>query len=323
MLASAGDLAVHISGIEEDLAKRVSLLTALEEKLTTCDSEKDELGMTFWRDRVDEKRKGVRDTQEELLSCQSEFNTMNDELDGYARSGQNLREYAEHEDRQEALRVQQTFDEIAAWKAGNDLDMNDTSFPSLEDLLHGPHGHRGPPWRSGRFDPHNYHRQRPFGRFGHPAFPHPPRRHRGTGGNINGPPPPPRPQEGFRNLIDRLGDVANNHPAIVQDFKSIVDGLLGNFTNQVGETFEGAPPIATPQDDTERPIPGAFVPQADVQTQTQAENKDKDKVIKPNSKLGKGGFRHKHISCDGCLTGIRGMRYKCEVSTRVSPYSNH
>lgn len=97
----------------------------------------------------------------------------------------------------------------------------------------------------------------------------------------------------------------------------MLDTFLVNLSNQLATTFEGAPRVAEAASasisEQERRIPGAFIQAANAQTQTTLAADEK--VQKPNSRLGKGGFRHKHVSCDGCLTGIRGMRYKCEVST--------
>lgn len=115
----------------------------------------------------------------------------------------------------------------------------------------------------------------------------------------------------------------------------MLDNFLVNLSNQLATTFDGALAVAEHEAvpngiaEAEPVVPGAFVhPQHTVQTESHAAVPEVETVapipaqvevvekpVKPISKLGKGGFRHKHISCDGCLTGIRGMRYKCEVST--------
>jgi next-to-BRCA1 protein 1 len=122
--------------------------------------------------------------------------------------------------------------------------------------------------------------------------------------------------------LNRVSDVVNNPSTATtlvptQEIKSILDNFLLNLSNQLATTFDGAPRVQA-HDADERHVPGAFVqPQdADIQIQDQTQQGVAPSVtqekVKPASKLGKGGFRHKHISCDGCLTGIRGMRYKCE-----------
>ncbi|KAK8854817.1 hypothetical protein IAR55_003556 [Kwoniella newhampshirensis] len=311
LLTAAGDLAIHISAVEEELAKRVSLLTSLEDKLVLCKRDDDQLGISFWTDRVAEKKKSVKELETELLDCQREFGTMNEQLDtaafpdGYPR--QSLREYAETEEREEIIRAHQTEDEIAAWRAGNDFENEGRLFPPLEHVLPLPGGrHR----RHGRYRPtqHPPHRGTTpphFGGFGAYTGPHYDRSS--------------RQDRGFRNLFDRVTDVLNPPtpgsllPA--QEIKSMLDTFLVNLTNQLATTIEGAPRVAT-NDPTpeERPIPGAFVDnnaQTDAPIQTRPAEEEQ-KVNAPSSQLGKGGFRHRRIWCDGCEEGIRGVRYKCE-----------
>lgn len=76
-------------------------------------------------------------------------------------------------------------------------------------------------------------------------------------------------------------------------------------------TEEQAPEVAEPP---EARIPGAFVqspsrPLSNTQKQALERPRKGDFV---NTAKDKGGFRHKHIGCDGCLTAIRGTRYKCD-----------
>lgn len=138
----------------------------------------------------------------------------------------------------------------------------------------------------------------------------------------------------IRNLFDRIAEMVSNRSAAnlvpTQELKNMLDGFLNNMSNQLADTFDGAaadirkhtqptsPVTPGAPMQHEQTMPGAFetvqptvspatTPAQDVQTQTVEE-----RVTKPRDRLGKGGYRHKHIACDGCLSGIRGMRYKCE-----------
>ncbi len=307
--------------------KHVSLLSALDNKLVSCKRESDTLGMAFWGDRVNEKKKNVQLLENELSACQKEEGSIENELESdaaiFGARGSSLRQYAEGEEKEELMRLQDSHDELAAWRAGHDLDDESNLFPPLETLLQPP-----PPLP---FGPFGRHHRRHHGRFGHfggppPSFPHPPtskREHHGHHGHHH--------PDGFRTFIDRVSDVVHNPSSATslvptQEIKSMLDAFLVNLSNQLATTFDGAPNVATNQPtnatalEPEPMVPGAFVKsQADVQTQTPIQTHDvveeKEQVVKPARKLGRGGFRHKHITCDGCLTGIRGMRYKCEVSS--------
>ncbi|WWD19035.1 hypothetical protein CI109_103493 [Kwoniella shandongensis] len=312
LLTAAGDLAIHISAIEEELAKRVSLLTALEDKLTSCRRDGDELGISFWTDRVTEKKKSVKELETELLDCQREFGHMNEQLDTAAfpdgSSRQSLREYAENEEREEVMRAQQTEDELAAWRAGNDFENEGRLFPPLEHLLPSPGGrHR----RHGRYRPPHQppHWGPPPPQFG--AFGSYPGAHYDRSS---------RQDRGFRNLFERVTDVLT--PPVqgsfvpAQEIKSMLDTFLVNLTNQMANTFDGAPRVATNETTPEeRPIPGAFVSSNNVHSDAHIQTQPVKEEVKsraPSSQLGKGGFRHRRIWCDGCEEGIRGVRYKCE-----------
>ena len=314
-MSSAGDLAIHLSSVEQELAKDVSLLSALEDKFSSCTRDRDTLGIAFWGDRVSEKKKEVRSMEEVVRTGRREFSSINEELDGDAASvgarGMSLRLYAESEEREELMRLQETHDELAAWRAGNDIDNEAELFPPIETLLQ-------PSPLSYRFTHHHRRHHGRFGHFGGPTPPFPPAHNHGYPGHHY-----PRHPDGFRTFIDRVSDVVQNPSAAAslvptQEIKSMLENFLVNLSNQLAGTFDGAPPVAVNETansavyESEPVVPGAFVvPEAEPPTEPEA---NEPKLIKPGSKPGKGGFRHKHIFCDGCLTGIRGMRYKCEVS---------
>lgn len=351
LLASSNDLAVHIDSLESDLRQRQPLLEALEAKLKSCENGNDDLGASFWGERVKDKQTEVNGIQGELYACQAEYESIIDQLSGetVGTPGLSLRSYTDNEEREDVVRFQQTLDELAAWKAGNENGLNDRlAFPPLDQVFQSqgmpPHGlHRRHPCRTGGGA--RFHHPRPF-------LPPAPPFHRPWGappGRGSSPPArlPPAP-EGLRNLVSRVTDVVNNPTNAVvpaQEIKSMLDGFLANLSNQLANTFEGSPRVAEPvlastagtEPASPMPqpqiaicpphpthsMPGAFeqasyvsASAADAQTQTAPPPAAGERVkpSPPSSKLGKGGFRHKHISCDGCLQGIRGMRYKCEVS---------
>ena len=345
-MTSLHDLAIHMQSIQADLRKDTSLLASLENKFNSSTGNRDNLGLAFWGGRVNEKKNNIKALEEEMIACQAEVAAMNSELErdatGAGARGLSYRQYAECQEREETMRLQETHDELAAWRAGQDLDDESHLFPPIETLLNPPPAAA-------------------FGRWNHRH-----RGHHGRFGQFGGPPPPlfhpgaaswqrhVRPghhhhhhqREGFRNFVDRVSGVVQN-PSLAtslvptQEIKSMLDGFLVNLSNQLANTFEGATQVAVDQPtsnaavDIEPVLPGAFViPGTDMPTQAaisahqlqtgtcvedvssvqiSVEQKE-EKPIKPASKLGKGGFRHKHISCDGCLAGIRGVRYKCEVN---------
>ena len=304
---AAADLLTLISGTESDLAKHVPLLSALEEKLAVCKRDQDKLGIAFWADRVNEKKGIIEEAKADLLVCQAELASVTRDLEAEGPiAGLNLRKYAAKTQAEEIMRVQDTHDELFSWKVGNHVD-DAHLFPPLETIL--------PPAPAPHYGPFTHHHRRHHGRAAHM----PQRRF------TEGP--------GLRNFVDRVTDVVSN-PATAtslvptQEIKSMLDTFLANLSNQLAGTFNDS--RVSHAEDIEPRLPGAFV-STDAQTQVPTEEKLEhvstqtqapaevkvEKPVKPSSKLGKGGYRHKHISCDGCLTGIRGMRYKCEVSTVI------
>ncbi|WVQ81887.1 hypothetical protein IAT38_004014 [Cryptococcus sp. DSM 104549] len=390
LLASTDDLAIHISGIEEELANQASLLHSLETKFAECQREGDTLGVTFWGERSRDKAASIAETRKVLATCQEQFTAYKDKLDNApAPEGfphQTLRQFAEAEAREEAVRAQQTEDELAAYKAATDF-AREGIFPPLEHVLGGnpaaflpgafghpharaashahaqaqahlaaahahargqgctaAHPHPGP-CRGFHGHPHHpgFHAMHPAPGF--PAGPFPPGMFAQHPAFQRGPAPAPAltqgnpatPARGFRNLFETVTDSFNpaNPAGLVpaQEIKSMLDGFLQNLTSQLADTFEGSAgsrfstvsgtptPSAHSAGEQEGTIPGAFVPappageqsQAQAQTEAQAtEQPEQAAPATPSSRLGRGGFRHKRIWCDGCEQGIRGMRYKCE-----------
>lgn len=334
--------------LEVDCQHKQTLLTALEDKSKACKDNGDEMGATFWGDRVEEKRKELNALEGELFACQAEYGSLVEELfeDSEAVPGLSLRTFSDTQEREEASRTEETMDELAAWRAGNDMTNGNerNSFPPLDHILqsqgmppHRRHGRcgAGPPRPHHPFGPPPPFHLRPWGAHHHG--------HHGHGHPGRGPSPPNvGPPQALRNLFDRVSDAVNAPTAAaispVQEIKSMLDGFLANLTNQLAGTFDGSPRVAQPATASSSPLPaphiavcppapphhmpGAFEPSSDHAVEAQISPSEKPtKSNAPNSKLGKGGFRHKHVSCDGCLQGVRGIRYKCEVSARPTSLS--
>lgn len=278
MQAEVRSLDSHIAALEDDLFQRQQLLISLEGKLDQCRMESDDLGVSFWTDRVEEKRRSLPQLLEKLRVYCVNRRALNEWLESAQpfTSGSTLRHWSEIQERAESQRQQETSDELTAWQ----IEMQDTDsspFPPLEAIFRHRNAPQRPQWSGA---------PRPF-----------PSRL------------PPIPAVRSTRELIRPTETA------VREVGAILDRFLVHFQGQLSETLDTfatrITPAAEPSVDDSAPhIPGAFVQQTsqtDAQVQTPQERK-----VKPSSKLGKGGFRHKHITCDGCLTGIRGMRYKCE-----------
>ena len=302
LLSTMDSLQVHINKMQDDLSQRRSLLAALEAKLASCERENDKLGVAFWGDRVRDKRIAIEAIEKDCAVYLKECDSIRAELDS-PFLGTSMNHFVEDEGKEEQSRAQQTLEEFAVWRAAEEPER--MQFPPLEDVLRPRHGHHGRAWGGhGR-------------RHGHPRFgPYVPCHAHGEWEGR-------RPQDGIKDFVKSMTDAANNHAhgaalAPIQELKNYLDGFLVNFSNQLADTFDGSPRVKSEPERASAPeaepvIPGAFVNSSDVQTQTSpATPAEPAKAPKPCSGLGKGGFRHKHISCDGCWTGIRGMRYKCE-----------
>ncbi|ORX38533.1 hypothetical protein BD324DRAFT_577929 [Kockovaella imperatae] len=271
LLSTLDNLQVPIAKMQEDLSQRQSLLSALESKLASCERENDRLGVAFWGDRVRDKKQAIDVIEKNFTSYMKECDSIRAELDG-PFLGTSMNHFIQDESKEEASRTQQTLEEFAVWRAAEDPEPG-SHFPPLEDVLRPRHHHA--------------------------------RGHQHHGG---------RRHDGINDFVRRVTDVVNapahgSPLAPIHELRTYLDGFLANFSNQLANTFDGAP---SPAQEVDPVVPGAFVnSQTDVQTQT-SPSTESGPAPRPCNGLGKGGFRHKHISCDGCWTGIRGMRYKCE-----------
>ncbi|WVN85881.1 uncharacterized protein L203_101033 [Cryptococcus depauperatus CBS 7841] len=309
LLAALDAIAIQRMGIQESLTSEKGLLLSLEDKAAECVREGDVIGREFWTSRANEKRRHFEHLESALRFCDTRLKELNEELDNRPLHGyhQTLREFAETEGREEAIRAQQTEDGLAAWRASQELNCPPMMpFPPLESILH-PHPSA----------------------FAFPGFLPPPLSQ--LPNFINKPPPPPffipsshpRHQERvhaherrLKSMIESVSEMLNpsnpNGLVPAQEIKSMLDGFLNNLTNQLANTFDSSSRISVSDNSPEPRIPGAFVqtssqPQVDAQCQAQSEEK-----VAPAHKLGRGGFRHRRIWCDGCEQEIRGMRYKCD-----------
>lgn len=339
LLSSANHLNARLADLEERLAEETALLSSLKDKADERVKDGDELANTFWTCRADEKTACIEELHKAIDACKTQLQSLNEQLDGglpesYAH--QTLRDYADFENREEAVRAQQTEDELSAWRTSQEMDR--TPFPPLESIFHNatwgqqprgwPYHHPGmhhqgvplpPLFGPNRFPvpPHPAMFSSPFP----PSPPHapPPPGHMHTHGGRGG----HHHERRLRSVLDSVSEMLNpNNPngfVPAQEIKSMLDGFLANLSNQLASTFDPSTRVAGPADDEPR-VPGAFVQtqsaptaqtaQSDAQIQTQPETSPETST--PANKLGKGGFRHRHIWCDGCEKEIRGMRYKCE-----------
>ncbi|EIW67270.1 hypothetical protein TREMEDRAFT_33615 [Tremella mesenterica DSM 1558] len=279
MIKSVTDLETEIAELKEKHRSATSLFDALVKRKEMAHAEGDSMSVSFWSTRIDAKRQAVEQLQKELDARVEEAAKLKDSLD--ATSGpfeKSFKAHAEDESKEEQMRSLQTLEELAAWTAGNEQD-HETLFPALESLF-----------------------------LPQPQRPTP---QRGPSGS--------RLENSFHSLLNRVSDVMHNPETArslvpTHEIKTMLDHFLMNLTNQLANTFDNA---ASPHHSTQRDVPGAYVsssqPKVEAPAQTQAQTQTEEaKPASPSRGLGRGGFRHKHISCDGCLTGIRGMRYKCE-----------
>lgn len=308
MQAKANELDVAIAAIDEDLLHRHQLLVSLEDKLQQCRREGDALGVSFWSDRVEEKRRSLPQLNEKLRSLRTERRAIVDELDCLrpSSSGLSLRQWADSQELDEIRQMRDTDQELAAWQIEN----ADATFPPLESVLNGASRFANSRWSSG-----------PWG-----GMPLPPN-------SFRRPLPDPPAAGGVSAIRDIFaGSAASALPA--REIGAVLDRFLEHFQGQLCDTLdtfasrispnsaqETTAPAETPEVKAETSVPEPHIPGAFVSStptapaapdlEPKVEEKKKDRSKKP-AHGHKGAYRHKHITCDGCLTGIRGMRYKCE-----------
>lgn len=305
MQGEARELENHIRALEDELVHRHQLLVALEDKLDYARNQDDELGVSFWSDRVEEKRHGLPELEEKLRGVRADRRALVEELERIrpTSDGLSLRQWSDSQEIDDINRMHETESELAAWQIQNSDDNG--LFPPLESVLHNPpRSRRRHPWHT---PSHTWgsHWTPP------PGFPRPA-------------PPVNAPSIGSLREIFSNPELTGT-PA--REIGTLLDRFLNHFQGQLADTLDGfAARIAPHPSETMDPavheaaapsapdvrIPGAFVQPDNLRSEAQVQTAEKEKKSKPSSKLGKGGYRHKHITCDGCLTGIRGTRYKCE-----------
>lgn len=312
MQAEARELENHIRALEDDLVHRHQLLVALEDKLDYARRQDDELGVSFWSDRVEEKRHGLPELEEKLRGVRADRRALVEELERIrpTSAGQSLRQWSNSQEIDDINHMHETESELAAWQIANNDD--GSLFPPLESVLRNAPSRRSPWHAPPHAWPHN------FSAWAQPApppgFPRPAPPVHTTG---MGP--------GARSLRDILSNPElTGTPA--REIGTLLDRFLNHFQGQLADTLDGFAQRIAPHPsemlggELQEPsgstpdvrIPGAFVHPESAQSDAQVQTAEREKKSKPSNKLGKGGYRHKHITCDGCLTGIRGTRYKCE-----------
>lgn len=310
MQAKVRELDTAIAAVDEDLLHRHQLLVSLEDKLQQCRREGDALGVSFWSDRVEEKKRSLPQLNEKLRNLRTERRALADELDlcRPSSSGLSLGQWADSQELDEVRQMRDTDQELAAWQIEN----ADATFPPLESILNTAARFPSTRWSAAPWA----------------NVPLPPNCHRPHSSS-----PAATGVGAIRDIF--ANSAANGVPS--REIGALLDRFLEHFQGQLCDTLDTfasriAPSsvqeaaVAPQASETvnaqasgaEPHIPGAFVsasasaaPAAAPQPGPKVEEKKRDKS-KKHGPGHKGAYRHKHITCDGCLTGIRGMRYKCE-----------
>ncbi|BEJ17877.1 hypothetical protein CspHIS471_0701450 [Cutaneotrichosporon sp. HIS471] len=306
------ELENEIRTLEDDLTRRHQILISLEDKLDKARYDNDTTTANYWADKVEQKRDGLPELEEKLRGSRCRYRASAEEL-GRIRptsAGLSFREWSDAQEVDDVSRMAETESELVAWQFGGDSgngSMAPPVFPPLDEVLGGTPQSRNP-WHAPSHWANNntsaWAQSAPPPSFPRPA---PPPNATGTG---------PR---SFRDLF--------NNPELTgapaREIGLLLDRFLNHFQGQLADTLDGFAQRIAPHPSEELPIrpsgsmpdvhiPGAFTqPEVTQSLDAQVQTAEKEKT-KPSSSLGKGGYRHKHITCDGCLTGIRGTRYKCE-----------
>lgn len=337
MQAEARELESEIRTLEDDLTQRHQILISLEDKLDTARFDNDSTTANYWAEKVEQKRHGLPELEEKLRGARCRHRANVEELARIrpTSAGLSLREWSDSQEVDDINRMAETETELVAWQFGNAPGcgfMPTPAFPPLDEVLGGsPQTRR--PWHSPSHwgnNPSTWAQPAPA-----PSVPGPTPPSNSTGAgprsfrDLFHPEMPGAIPSGAGDSPRPFLDLFNNPEvtgAPVREVGMLLDRFLNHFQGQLADTLDGFAQRIAPHPSEELPIrpspsasdvhiPGAFVqPEAaqssDAQVQTAAA--DKKEKYKASNKLSKGGYRHKHITCDGCLTGIRGTRYKCE-----------
>lgn len=335
-----------INVMEIQCAEIHQLVGSLEHKVLACRELNDALGMSFWGDRVEEKRRCLLQVENQLVQVRQRRGVLLDQVEASSPSsgGMSLRQWADIKELEETENRSETEQELAAWHIGNSGD-DQSPFPSLESILAQPPQalrHRWEPTHSS------------WGNRVRHTNDSSPSVHSGPTrsvhhlfdelGNNTPAQAPANSQGGARSIRELFNDLdisatSNEFPAMRDLFSNpeltmnpagelgtVLDRFLHHFQSQLADTLDGFAARIAPHPSEEASIssitpeqaaaseihiPGAFVA-SNSQSHEDAPLLSPDRLRKGKIVKSKGGFRHKHIGCDGCLTSIRGTRYKCD-----------
>ncbi|CAK9782505.1 unnamed protein product [Cutaneotrichosporon oleaginosum] len=344
----ANNMEEEIYRLETELTIRHQILISLEDNLQAARAINDSTAADYWADKVAQKRLGLPELEEKLRGVRCRHRLLSEELDRLAATststststspGLSLREWSDHQETDDMNRMAETENELAAWLVGHafrhpnlpdpNLSGPDLFFPPLDQVMGGAAPHRRRPWHA----PSNWGNNLTAW-----ALPDPPQGPAQPANSTTGygllssfgdlfASEGPSPSSGRQRSILDLFDTPELTAAPAREVGMMLDRFLNHFQGQLADTLDGFAQRIAPHPSEELPIrpaantpevhvPGAFVQPESAQSsdaQVQTAMAEKAEQLKPSVKHGKGGYRHKHITCDGCLTGIRGTRYKCE-----------